>query len=658
VNVNRRHFFNILKKYLKTKAYPMQRRRDFMKLSMTLGKRIAFGIIIMLVLMSMVGTAGYYGLNRVLSVMEFNENIRVFQNIISSIKEQTDQYQLKIYSGEDELREAARKEAFVQLDKGFNLIEQIEKRAVLGDAGKEKLATAAAEIKKYKNDFDGMILSVENRGKLSEKIKTVYDKFSKEVEGKFLAEEVVSAGSVFISGFIAYNTQTTEENLKTLQNGNIMLKKKMENWHKKVESSEELSAVSNRLSGYLKGMLSDIENYQTQVANQHKFRSGMNTRKNILNDVTATLGNLSSQRLQEQIGFSLKIIFGFLVAGLLFGISYAVVSTRRIVGSIRSAIHGVSAGAERVDIYARQVSGASHSLAEGASEQASSIEETSASLEEMSSMTKQNADNAIEADNVMKEVNQIVGEADQSMSELTASIQDVSKASEETFKIIKTIDEIAFQTNLLALNAAVEAARAGEAGAGFAVVADEVRNLAIRATDAAKNTTDLIEGTVRKVKDGSTLVTKTGEAFTRVAESSGKVGDLVGEIAAASREQAQGIEQVNRAVGEMDKVVQQNAANSEESASSAEEMNVEAEKLKAIVEGLETMVDGSRGGKKNKSGSAAKDISEAAMPQDEKPRGSRNFLNSFRGKKQEFVNSGEFATEQASPAQDDDFTEF
>ncbi len=178
-------------------------------------------------------------------------------------------------------------------------------------------------------------------------------------------------------------------------------------------------------------------------------------------------------------------------------------------------------------------------------------------------------------------------------------MEEISKASEETSKIIKTIDEIAFQTNLLALNAAVEAARAGEAGAGFAVVADEVRNLAMRAADAARNTAELIEGTVKKVNEGGELVATTNEAFTEVAESSSKVGELVGEIAAASNEQAEGIEQVNKAVVEMDKVVQQNAANAEESASASEEMNAQAEQMKAMVDQLVNVVGGAGNGKKN-----------------------------------------------------------
>jgi methyl-accepting chemotaxis protein len=208
-------------------------------------------------------------------------------------------------------------------------------------------------------------------------------------------------------------------------------------------------------------------------------------------------------------------------------------------------------------------------------------------------MTKQNAGNATQADSLMKQANQVVQKANGSMESLTSSMREITIASEETSKIIKTIDEIAFQTNLLALNAAVEAARAGEAGAGFAVVAEEVRNLAMRAADAAKNTSGLIEGTVKKIKDGSNLVMKTNEAFAEVAVSASKVGELVGEIAAASQEQAHGIDQISRAVVEMDKVTQQTAANAEESASASEEMNAQAEHMKNISFTLVNIIGGS-----------------------------------------------------------------
>ena len=242
-----------------------------------------------------------------------------------------------------------------------------------------------------------------------------------------------------------------------------------------------------------------------------------------------------------------------------------------------------------------QVASASQSLAEGSSEQASALEETSSSLEEMSSMTQQNADNAGQAKALMAEAMKIVDKVDGQMKNMVMAIQNVTKSSEETGKIIKTIDEIAFQTNLLALNAAVEAARAGEAGAGFAVVAGEVRNLAMRAADAAKNTSSLIENTIVTVKSSRDLTQQTQDAFKENMEITGKVGHLIDEIAAASHEQAQGIGQIGKAVSEMDKVVQQTAANSEESASASEEMNAQAQQLKSYVASLVEIIDGSNG---------------------------------------------------------------
>jgi methyl-accepting chemotaxis protein len=178
------------------------------------------------------------------------------------------------------------------------------------------------------------------------------------------------------------------------------------------------------------------------------------------------------------------------------------------------------------------------------------------------------------------------------MATLTESMTEISKSSDETSKIVKTIDEIAFQTNLLALNAAVEAARAGEAGAGFAVVADEVRSLALRATEAAKGTASLIEANVKRIKDGSEIVSDTNTAFQEMAESSTSAEGLVAEIATASKEQAHGINQISAAVTEVDRKVQEAAATAEESAAASEEMSRQAQEMKEIVDEL-TLIVGS-----------------------------------------------------------------
>ncbi len=289
---------------------------------------------------------------------------------------------------------------------------------------------------------------------------------------------------------------------------------------------------------------------------------------------------------------TLFILLGVTMASL--SLILAIFLSFRMASPIRRVIEGLRESAERVNSASSQVSAASHSLAEGSSEQAAGLEETSSSLEEMASMTRRNADNTHQARTMMDEVSHIVGNVNEHMAQMAAAIREVTKSSEETGKIIKTIDEIAFQTNLLALNAAVEAARAGEAGAGFAVVADEVRNLAIRAAEAAKNTSTLIENTIKSVKSGDQLTQSTQEAFKKNMEIVGKIGKLVEEIAAASQEQAQGISQVSKGVAEMDKVTQQNASNAEESAQSAEEMRAQAERMRKFVGDLIALVGGSQ----------------------------------------------------------------
>ncbi len=265
----------------------------------------------------------------------------------------------------------------------------------------------------------------------------------------------------------------------------------------------------------------------------------------------------------------------------------------RLTGRIMRIVHQLREGSSQVASAATQVSSSSQSLAQGTTEQASSLEEITSSMEEMASQTRQNSTSAGEARRLADSARQGADKGADAMQRMSAAIDDIKKSSDETAKIISTIDEIAFQTNLLALNAAVEAARAGEAGKGFAVVAEEVRNLAQRSAEAARTTAEKIEGSVKNADNGVAISKEVASVLTEIVAGNRKVSELIAEISAASDEQSQGIDQISSAVSQLDQVTQSSAANAEESASSAEELSAQAEELHRIVQDLRGVVGGS-----------------------------------------------------------------
>ena len=256
---------------------------------------------------------------------------------------------------------------------------------------------------------------------------------------------------------------------------------------------------------------------------------------------------------------------------------------RTMVDNLNDLLSRVNQASEEVTSGSGQVSDSSQALSQGASEQAASLQEITSSMTQVGSQTKTNAENAAQANQLSKAAQEAAEEGNTQMQEMVYAMSEINDSSKEIAKIIKTIDDIAFQTNLLALNAAVEAARAGKHGKGFAVVAQEVRNLAGRSAKAARETAELIEGSVKKVEKGSDIANRTAEALTRIVEGVSKATDLVGEIAAASNEQAQGISQINTGLNQIEQVTQQNTANAEQTASAAEELSSLAVQLRHLL---------------------------------------------------------------------------
>jgi len=356
-------------------------------------------------------------------------------------------------------------------------------------------------------------------------------------------------------------------------------------------NSDQVNATKSALLGYNKSFQSwcDLEKKQEE---EYKTLLGAAA---AFGEQCDKLRETQKDKMSSTTASSNTMMIGGALVAIILGSILAFVITRGITKPINRIIQGLTSGAEQTSSASGQVSSASQSLAQGASEQAASVEEVTSSIEEMASMTKQNATNADEAKSLAANAATGTDKGTEAMGRMSTAIEDIKKSSDETAKIIKTIDEIAFQTNLLALNAAVEAARAGEAGKGFAVVAEEVRNLAQRSAQAAKDTADMIEGSVKNADNGVAISSEVATLLDEIAESNRKVNDLVGEIAAASNEQSQGIDQINTAVGQMDQITQSNAANAEESASASEELSAQAEQLSGMVDQLQNLVGGSSG---------------------------------------------------------------
>ncbi len=294
--------------------------------------------------------------------------------------------------------------------------------------------------------------------------------------------------------------------------------------------------------------------------------------KTVVDEITAVMLRVSAGDLDIENIDSYKGDFA--------AISEAI---NKITGSLNEVLGNINVAAEQVDAGAKGVSEGSQELSIGATAQASSVEQLTSSITEIASQTKQNAENAVQASNIAEEAKEDAMRGNQHMKEMLVAIEEINVASNDISKIVKVINDIAFQTKILSLNASVEAARAGSYGKGFAVVAQEVGNLAQRSAQAAQETTDLIEGTIRKVETGSQIANETAQALSSIVKHVDSVAVLVSGIAQASNEQAIGISQIDRGIEQVSDVVQNNSMTAQQSAASSEQLSGQSWQLKQMI---------------------------------------------------------------------------
>ena len=591
--------------------------------NMGLGMKIGAGFFALIVIALLVGGAGWLGLQSVSGQLGQDLQASVSLDKLNSCAALRRDFEiLGFQKAEGESKNTAEKweEAYTAL---LSNLEVLGKTPGLAAENKDRVAAAAVAAEDYKKAFEKLAQARKDKdgaqagwkdvgGRIAAAITKVSDEKIKpglqaalqsgnaEAIGKwaaigmrldadvvqpFLQQRIAGVYVILKNGDTEW--QAYQEQLKKTLAG-------VASWKELTQDNAELQAVAEELGKnvaehgvagdtYHGGMLA------ARAAEADMLSSAKSVSESIRNLKTTIQESVRLVTLQTKyVSMGLTMVCAFLGALLAF------VITRSITKPINVVIAGLTLGSEQVESASSQVAASSQAMAEGASEQASSLEETSASLEEMASMTRQNAEGANQATAMATEAKNSAERGREAMTRMSGAIQAIKKSSDETAKIIKTIDEIAFQTNLLALNAAVEAARAGDAGKGFAVVAEEVRNLAQRSAEAAKNTASLIEGAQKNADNGVAVSTEVAQILNEIASAAQKVAQLASDVSAATNEQAQGIGQVNVAVAQMDKVTQANAASSEEAASASEELSAQSRELNDMVNALLGIV---RGGK-------------------------------------------------------------
>lgn len=437
----------------------------------------------------------------------------------------------------------------------------------IGQVQKQLINLQNLSIQISQGDISGLE-SLNEVGKLSEndKLTPAFTKMMQSISD--IINETTVIANAALEGHLEYRSNT--DNFEG-EFANI-LKSFNTAFHNMAKPIREISSVMNEIvdgnlsatvTGSYKGVFEKLANVVNETV------SNINL---IISQISYVLTNIAEGNLDIEKVETYKGDYSSISACL-----------NTIIDSLNELISKISIASEQVASGSKQVSEGSQNLSHGATEQASSVEQLTASIAEISNQTKHNAVNATQANSLVLTTKDNAVLGNNEMSDMLTAMNDINESSSNISKIIKVIDDIAFQTNILALNAAVEAARAGQYGKGFAVVADEVRNLAVKSANAAKDTTDLIEGSINKIESGLKIANDTATALSNIVDNVDKVTNLMSDIASASNEQATGIAQIDKGVEVVSNVVQTNSATAEESAAASEQLSSQAEYLKELL---------------------------------------------------------------------------
>lgn len=445
---------------------------------------------------------------------------------------------------------------------------RVETRDVITAADAAQIAEKEQNITDIRTEFGESVAQLEALlAEDSEEMKQLYNNFSS-VRSAYIAD---------LETLLAYARANSDAEALALMQGNM-----------KLSAEAEMDAIEAMVT-YKREAASDTAdaNASTAAVANTTMLIGLGFSFVLSIVLGMAMSRILSKPMREMVEVAEKIAGDDLNVEVTYHskdeIGQLAKAFTQMIDNLNGTMGNVRSSAEQVAYGSRQVAASSQALSQGATEQASSVEELTSSLEQISVQTQQNAEHATEASKIALMAKNDAVQGIDHMQIMLKAMDDINEASANISKIIKVIDDIAFQTNILALNAAVEAARAGQHGKGFAVVAEEVRTLAARSADAAKETTTLIEGSIKKAEGGTRIASETADSLKKIAEGVTTAANLVEQLAVASNEQASGIAQINKAISQVSDVIQTNSATSEECAAASEQLSGQAGILKDII---------------------------------------------------------------------------